>query len=328
LEAEAIKAAAPVEQACCSVVLLQAGAAARICVHFLLMLQGYQMKMEHASAGAGFSNRCTSPSPPPFASAWGDDEYGLWADLEVPCAQEGVAQKLRWIPPGSFLMGSLDSEVGRGDDEGPQHNVDITRGFWLFDTACTQALWRAVTGDNPSRFQRPDRPVERVSWDDVQEFLKRIDVLVSPLGLRLPSEAQWEYACRAGTTTPFSFGETITAEEVNYDSNFPYRSGKKGLYRQETVAVGSLPANRWGLYEMHGNVWEWCADHWHSSYIGAPAGGGAWIDSEVVAGGSRVMRGGSWLGQARFARSAFRLRMHQDARNFHLGFRCALVQEP
>ncbi len=273
------------------------------------------------------SERFPHPFPPPFASAWGDDGYGLWADLELPSSggSDSVSQRLRWIERGTFLMGSPETEKERLNSEGPQHEVTIAEGFWLFDTACTQALWRAVMDDNPSYFKDPARPVEQVSWDDVQKFLARINALVSGLDLALPTEAQWEYACRAGTTTPFSFGETITPERVNYDGDYPYVGGKKGVNRQETVPVGSLPANPWGLYEMHGNIWEWCADHWHDTYEGAPTDGSAWIDAGADAGAGRVLRGGSWSNYARLVRSACRDAFDPGIRINFCGFRCARV---
>ncbi|HNO60224.1 MAG TPA: formylglycine-generating enzyme family protein, partial [Plasticicumulans sp.] len=199
--------------------------------------------------------------PPPFADAWGDDRYGLWAEFVIVTGHGSAVQRLRWIEPGTFLMGSPDNEPERLNNEGPQHLVTLTRGFWLADTACTQGLWQAVTGGNPSQFKDdPQNPVEQVSWNDVQKFLRALEGLLPGIEACLPSEAQWEYACRAGTTTPFSFGTQVTPAQVNYDGNFPYADGKKGEDRGRTVPVKSLPANDWGLYEMHGNVWEWCAD--------------------------------------------------------------------
>jgi sulfatase modifying factor 1 len=167
-----------------------------------------------------------------------------------------------------------------------------------------------VTGSNPSRFKDdPRNPVEQVSWDDVQGFIAELKRRLPGLPVRLPSEAEWEYACRAGTTTPFSFGDRITPELVNYDGNNPYAGGEKGLYRQKTVPVASLPANGWGLYEMHGNVWEWCAD-WYADYSTEPQ-----VDPQGPAtGGGRVLRGGSWFDDGGGVRSARRYRVQPGGR--------------
>ena len=257
--------------------------------------------------------------PPPWASAWAQDRFGVSVSFTIAL----VTQRLRWIPPGQFLMGSPEMEAGRLDGEGPLHEVTISKGFWLFDTACTQALWQAVMDENPSCFASPDRPVETVSWDDVQGFLKRINILLPGLDLVLPTEARREYACRAGTRTPFSFGTTITPDQVNYDGNYPYADGKKGLFRGETVPVASLPANPWGLYEMHGNVWEWCRDGLRSYTADAvtdPVG-------PIGAGGGRVLRGGSWHNVAQYLRSASRYASDPGYRGDYFGFRCARFQE-
>jgi formylglycine-generating enzyme required for sulfatase activity len=255
--------------------------------------------------------------PHSWASAWGEDEHGIWTELEL----RGVVQRLRWLAPGSFLMGSPADEPERYDDEA-QHEVVLTRGFWLADTACTQALWQAVMGENPSRFKGADRPVETVSWEDCQRFLERINREVPGLDLRLPAEAEWEYACRAGTKTPFWFGETASTDQVNFDGNYPYAGGAKGHYRQETVPVKSLPANSWGLYEMHGNVWEWCAD-WFGPYTE-----GRVVDPQgPETGGDRVLRGGSWRYFARFCRSAYRFWFEPGSRREDFGFRLARGQE-
>jgi formylglycine-generating enzyme required for sulfatase activity len=260
--------------------------------------------------------------PPPWASAWGDDPYGLWVEIEV----EGVTQRLRWIEPGEFWMGSPVGEREREKREGPRHRVLISRGYWLSDTACTQELWRVVMdGNNPSWFQEgdeaPRRPVERVSWEDVQGFLSRLCARLPGARAELPSEAEWEYACRAGTETPFSFGANITPEQVNYNGNFPYADGKKCPYRETTVPVKSLPANPWGLYEMHGNVLEWCADDlrdYRDRVETDPRG------AEGASVPQRVVRGGSWSGHARWARSAIRGRFGRGIRIVNLGFRFAL----
>jgi len=216
-------------------------------------------------------------------------------------------------------MGSPPSEPMRSDDE-PLHEVELTQGYWLGETTCTRALWEVVMGNNPSRFQEGsdtgERPVGRVSWEDCQVFLQRINELVPGLALRLPTEAEWERACRAGTETPFSFGENIRPEQVNYEGNYPYAGGEKGEYRKRTVAVRSLPANGWGFFEMHGNVWEWCAD-WYGKYEAGPV-----VDPRgPKRGGYPVLRGGSWHVAARFVRSANRSQTLPGLRSVDVGFR-------
>ena len=171
---------------------------------------------------------------PAWASEWGKDRFGFWCAFRV----KGVRQRLRWIPAGEFLMGSPEEEAGRYDDEGPQHRVRITRGFWLFDTPCTQALWEAVMGKNPSRFRSPTRPVEQVSWDDCQTFIERLNGLLEGIKLSLPSEAQWEYACRAGRTTRYPFGD----DETQLGDNAWFSGNSKG----KTHVVGKKRPNRMG----------------------------------------------------------------------------------
>jgi formylglycine-generating enzyme required for sulfatase activity len=233
-----------------------------------------------------------------------------------------VRQLLRWIPPGQFWMGSPDTEAERYDDE-TRHHVTLTQGFWLADTACTQALWMAVLGKNPSLFtDSPSNPVERVTWDDIQgKFLPTLNRLVPGLEARLPREAQWEYACRAGTETPFWFGEQITPEQVNYDGNLPYAGGEKGEYRERTVPVKSLPANGWGLYEMHGNVYEWCEDefgNYPNEAVIDPVG-----LRDGVGGRQRVLRGGDWVDNGGNCRSATRDAGRPDGSQDLIGFRLA-----
>jgi formylglycine-generating enzyme required for sulfatase activity len=236
-----------------------------------------------------------------------DLDYGLYLDLEFPggAGVAGLVQRFRWIEPGEFWMGSPDDEAGRDSDEGPRHRVRLTAGYWLADTACTQALWQAVMGENPSHFKDdPMKPVEQVSWDDVQAFLERAQAMLSGVALELPTEAEWEYACRAGTETPFSFGATISPALANYDGNHPYGGAEKGLYREKTVPVKSFAPNPWGLYEMHGNVWEWCADG-QRQYAGEPhenPRGSEALEDDAP----RVLRGGSWSGHAGWLRSAYR----------------------
>lgn len=216
------------------------------------------------------------------------------------------------IPGGKFTMGSPESEAERFDDEGPQHEA-LVPPFYIGKFAVTQAEWRVIAGwekverdlkPDPSRFKGNDRPVENVNWEDAKEFCARLAKKTGRL-YRLPSEAEWEYACRAGTTAPFAFGETITPEIVNYNGNYPYAKAKKGKDRGETVLVGSLGvANAFGLFDMHGNVWEWCEDVWHNNYNGAPTDGSAWLSGGDSS--RRMLRGGSRFDAARNCRSACR----------------------
>ncbi len=259
------------------------------------------------------------PNPPDFpaawATAWGEDLYGLWQALEI----RGVRQVMRWIAPGRFWMGSPEHEPMRRSDE-TLHQVTLTRGLWLAETACTQALWQAVSGGNPADFRDdPENPVERVSWDDCQAFIRQANQHLSDdFRLRLPTEAEWEYACRAGTRTPFGFGEELTPELANYDANYPYHTGEKGEYRQKTLPVHQFQPNPWGLYQMHGNVWEWCAD-WYADY---PAGA-AVNPGGPEQGRSRVLRGGSWVDYGRSLRAAYRDRGAPDGRSHSFGLRLA-----
>jgi formylglycine-generating enzyme required for sulfatase activity len=243
----------------------------------------------------------------------------------------GVTLPLLRIPAGEFVMGSPADEPTRASDEGPQHLVRVPE-FWMGQTPITQAQWRAVMGSNPSRFRgKPDsdrRPVEQVSWHEAMAFCRRLSQRNGLLHYTLPSEAQWEYACRAGTRTPFGFGETISPALGNYDGNFAYADGPKGEYRRQTTPVGMFPANDWGLHDMHGNVWEWCADHWHSNYEGAPDDGRPWLDENVSEETSRLLRGGSWSRRPRGCRSACRSFQHPVIRFSFLGFRvCCLPQD-
>ncbi len=224
------------------------------------------------------------------------------------------------IPGGTFLMGTEDEEIERlvkkfnwdgFRSERPQHRVTVS-SFYMGRYPITQAQWKAIAATakididletNPSRFKGDELPVERVNWYQATEFCKRLS-RETKREYRLPSEAEWEYACRAGTTTPFYFGETITGELANYRSRETYADEYKGEYRQQTTPVGQFPPNAFGLYDMHGNVWEWCADTWHDNYDGAPTDGSAWIENGDD--NRSPPRGGCWYGDPLFCRSAFR----------------------
>jgi formylglycine-generating enzyme required for sulfatase activity len=258
------------------------------------------------------------------------------------------------IPEGSFEMGSTPEEVDRYPNEGPRHKVTLQK-FWMSRTPITQAQWGEVAGwepgraeeaglqlnPDPSRFKRDDRPVERVNWFEAMEFCRRLSVRTGRT-YTLPSEAQWEYACRAGTSTPFHFGATITPELVNYNGNVTYTHGPKGQFRQQTTPVASFPANAWGLHDMHGNVLEWCLDHWHESYklkhlaggfTEAPSDGSAWLDvvelNERKDNKNRLLRGGSWSYGPGDCRSACRDHFLPFDASSSVGFRVVcLPQDP
>jgi len=247
------------------------------------------------------------------------------------------------LPAGQFMMGQTEAEKAQlirqfGEEhyknyfaqELPRHSVTLA-AFSMGKYSVTQAQWRAVAAlpkvkldlnPDPSNFKGDNRPVEQVNWHEAMEFCDRLS---KKLGqpYTLPSEAQWEYACRAGTTTPFHFGETITTDLANYNGTYTFASGPKGVFRQETTEVGSFPPNGFGLYDMHGNVWEWCLDHFHDSYNGAPADGSAWVtggDSD-----RRMLRGGSWTYAPRLCRCAYRYNHFPDFRYYDFGFRVVSV---
>ena len=250
-------------------------------------------------------------SIPAWVSDWGKDQFGHWRTFQV----KGVTQRLRWMPPGEFSMGSDWLEAGRFFDEGPAHPVRITRGFWLFDTTCTQALWEAVMGDNPSRFRSPTRPVERVSWNDCHTFLERLNTLLKGASFSLPTEAQWEYACRAGTTAATYAGNLKVGGEnsapalngiawysgncwVDFELNeraeiANSREKQHNLKRRGTHPVGGKAPNRWGLYDMLGNVSEWCLDVYDGLFYGKSPRDDPVAQAEEF--GRRVIRGGSWF---------------------------------
>jgi formylglycine-generating enzyme required for sulfatase activity len=231
----------------------------------------------------------------------------------------GIQLEKVMIPGGSFMMGSPEDEEGSNDDERPQHHVTVP-SFLMGKYPVTQAQYQAIMGTNPSLFKGSNRPVERVSWYDAVAFCEKLSQITGKT-YRLPSEAEWEYACRGGTTTPFYCGETISTDLANYDGNYTYGQGQKGQYREKTTEVGIFPANPFGLYDMHGNVWEWCQDSWHSNYEGAPTDGNARLNNEEDNNG-KLLRGGSWFDYPEYCRSAFRYySLLADNDDFIIGFR-------
>jgi formylglycine-generating enzyme required for sulfatase activity len=227
------------------------------------------------------------------------------------------------IPGGSFMMGSLESEKGRTQDESPQHQVNVP-GFSMGKFVVTQEQYQQIMGKNPSYFTQKGakRPVEEVSWNNAVEFCQKLSQKTGR-EYRLPSEAEWEYACRAGTTTPFHFGETITTELANYKGTSIYASEPKGKHLQRTTDLGSFPPNAFGLYDMHGNVWEWCQDDWHNNYSNAPKDGSGWTSQS---GNTKVLRGGSWGNIPVYCRSAYRTYNALAYHYFNIGFRVVVVR--
>ncbi|MEH2337074.1 SUMF1/EgtB/PvdO family nonheme iron enzyme [Nostoc sp.] len=233
----------------------------------------------------------------------------------------GVTLEMVQIPGGTFMMGSPEGEAERYKDESPQHQVKVS-GFFMGKYEITQAQYQAIMGSNPSSFKGEKRPVETVSWDDAVEFCKKLSHKKGKT-YRLPSEAEWEYACRAGTKTPFYFGETITTDLVNYDGNAPYGSAPKGEYRQKTIDVGKFPPNSFGLYDIHGNVWEWCLDVYNDNYQGAPKDGSVWMTGKDN--NKNLLRGGSWIYNAMHCRSAVRAGYARAFLDHNVGFRVVAV---
>ena len=235
----------------------------------------------------------------------------------------GINLEMVLIPGGTFMMGSPEGEGG--DNEKPQHEVAV-QPLFIGKYQITQAEWKAISSlakierdlePDPSRFKGDDLPVENVSWNDAVEFCQRLSNLTEK-EYRLPSETEWEYACRAGTTTPFHFGKTITSNLANYNARRIYASEPKGRFREKTIQVGSFPPNSFGLYDMYGNVWEWCQDDWHDNYESAPQDRSARLSDKNI---TKVMRGGSWVSDPRNCRSAYRVRLNPEDSDDFSGFR-------
>ena len=268
--------------------------------------------------------------------------------LELPSGAEPLYMVA--IEGGTFRMGSPENEPERDSDESPQHTVTVP-SFFMGQYEVTQAQYEAVMGENPTegkarvwdgskwvddtqipaKFLGDNKPVVGVSWDDAQEFVRRLNQQTGKT-YRLPTEAEWEYSARAGTTTPFSYGDSITPSVVNYDGNFPYGNAPKGEYRAVTIEVNELYPNPWGLYHIHGNVWEWVQDQYQSSYANKPPnlvsdGSNPGItNSNVLAANNdpRVVRGGSWVSDAWYTRSANRVGYYRGIDGYG-GFRLVLV---
>jgi formylglycine-generating enzyme required for sulfatase activity len=229
------------------------------------------------------------------------------------------------IPDGSFMMGSPPNEEGSQANEQPQHRVDL-KAFYLGQTEVTQAQYQVVMGKNPSEFKGLELPVEQISWLDAKEFCQKISQKTGKI-YDLPSESQWEYACRARTTSAFAFGDSIITDAANYNGSSIHNNAPKGDYRKETTNVNTFPPNSFGLFDIHGNVWEWCEDSWHENYQGAPVNGKAWEDKDVKPNDKRILRGGDWFKSPYNCRAAGRFKWLLSVRNNGFGFRIMCPQD-
>jgi formylglycine-generating enzyme required for sulfatase activity len=248
-------------------------------------------------------------------------------------AESSGPTNMVWIPPGTFTMGSPSTEVDRSSAEDPQTRVTISRGFWMGKYTVTQREYQALMGSNPSYFTGElERPVEQVTWYNATNYCGKLTDRERSAGrlpagyvYRLPTEAEWEYACRAGTTTATAFGNSLSSTQANFDGNlYPYNGAAPGPYLGRTTKVGSYAPNAWGLYDMHGNVWEWCLD-WYS---GSLPGGSVTDPRGPISGSYRVIRGGSWVYDGWLCRSAQRSRTWPDSPGYDLGFRVVLAPSP
>ena len=244
----------------------------------------------------------------------------------------GECPQMVVVPAGSFRMGSPSGEAERGDDEGPVHRVTFDRPFAVGVYEVTFREWDACVAGGGCNGYRPDdrgwgrgdRPVINVSWDDARAYVRWLSRETGE-GYRLLSESEWEYVARAGTTGPFHTGATISTDQANYNGNYVYGSGRRGVWREQTVVVGRFPPNGFGLHDVHGNVWEWVQDCWHDDYVGAPSDGGAWETGDCI---WRVARDGSWIYGPRYLRAALRNRYTTGDRDDDLGFRIARTLTP
>jgi len=268
---------------------------------------------------------CCEPDAHPDRAGWQSRMVELLVAGVQPCVPRrtlmlpgGVPMTFAFVPPGSFLMGSNHPEGY--DNEKPVHRVEMTKGFFLGVSPAMQSQWAAVMGNNPSHFKGETRPVEQVSWRDCQEFCAKLGASQEPgLKVALPTEAEWEYACRAGTTTEYHFGDVITTDLANYDGTSSWNGSPKGRYREETTDVGSFPCNAWGLYDLHGNVVEWCQDRLDDNYYESSPSQDPICNNDQAS--NRVLRGGSWGFYPRICRTASRIRYLPAGRNDGIGFR-------
>ena len=265
---------------------------------------------------------CCEPDAHPQRAEWQSRMVELLVAGARPCVPQetltlpgGVPMMFAFVPPGAFLMGGAEF-----DSEKPVHRVTLTAGSFLGVHPVTQAQWQAVMGTEPSQFKGSNRPVEQVSWEDCQQFCAKLTAQLSGRAtVRLPTEAEWEHACRAGTTTHYHFGDVPSADAANYNGTYTWNGSPKGKNRKKTTDVGSFPANPWGIYDLHGNVWEWCVDG-YAEYTPDDQTDPN-VDVKQSNDNTRVLRGGSWYSNPQFCRAACRSWYAPAVRNDFIGFR-------
>ncbi len=275
---------------------------------------------------------CCEPDVYPDRTAWQARVVELIAGGVSPCVPQrevelpdGGLMTFSFIPPSSFLMGG-----NVNDDEKPVHKVTLTKGFFMGVFPVSQAEWIAVMGSEPSRFKGANLPVEQVSWDECQEFCKSLTKAKGRGSVSLPTEAEWEYACRAGTTSEYHYGDAITPDLVNYNGKHSWNGSSKGKYRESTTVDGVFSVNAWGVYDVHGNVWEWCRDWYEREYAGDqtdPHGNSDEVYREKGMEEYRVLRGGSWFNNPESCRSARRFYSQPVFRSGRIGFRVCFRPE-
>ncbi len=297
-------------------------AVSAIVLMLLSIPMSWQARARGGQSGSGESssnfNKSTSKKTPKKATPKRTTTPPKKSSRAASTPRQAPQIEMVLIPAGTFTMGSPDSEGWRDKSEGPQHRVTV-QSFYMGKYEVTQAQWRAVMRWNLSGFKGDNRPVEQVSWNDATEFCRKLSQMTGK-DYRLPTEAEWEYAARAGTTTPFTFGASLSFEQANFR---PFQ-GEKGVFRQQTMSVGSFSPNGFGLYDMYGNVEEWCADYWHEHYNGAPTDGSAWLSGRDL--NQRVLRGGSWGDFNHDCRSAARSKQEPHIQYYldFVGFRVVL----
>ena len=259
-------------------------------------------------------------SIPEWAEVYGEDDFGIFAEFTL----KAVRFAWRWVPPGKFLMGSPTTEEGRDDDEGPQHEVTISHGFWMGETPVTQQQWLAIMDQNPSRFKVDQCPVESVNWHQSLEFAQTLNATIPLLSATLPSEAQWEFACRAGTRGAFHIDGSKCTSPTGHDPVLAALGWFDKNSDGKTRPVRQKTPNAWGLYDMHGNVWEWCLDGKRTYTKTAERD----VVGPMVEGANRVVRGGSWRYSAQDCRAAYRLGYPPGFGWDFLGLRLSTGQEP